>query len=231
MIDPRKGRLCILLAGVCLLLAGCLELVRRPTERGGATRSRWADSGNPSSGEDVKRDTVASSTTSEKKPAAPMSAAVAPKRESAAPGDRARISSRSSANRDDDHRKNVRQVNEYAFWCIRNSMWEEARLHLERALDQDSLAASLHNNLGVVYEKLGERDKAEEAYERARSLVPVKELYGANLLRLQDRKRLSLERPSDERVDSLSTGLELEEMTDADSLGLDPIGISPQGIR
>ena len=110
-------------------------------------------------------------------------------------------------------------------------MWEEARLHLERALEQDSLAASLHNNLGVVYEKLGERDKAEESYEQAQSFMPAKELYGANLLRLRDRKRLSLERTSDERVDSLSTGLELEEMADADSLGLDPIGISPEGIR
>ena len=231
MTYPLKLWLCIFLPGVCLLFVGCLELVRRPSETGGPARSRWADTGSPPASEDVKGDTVASNTPTPEKAAASLSTEVTPRRESTGSGDRVRISARAGANRGDDHRRNVRQVNEYAFWCIENSMWEEARLHLERGLAQDSLAASLHNNLGVVYEKLGERDRAEESYERARSFLPAKELYGANLVRLQDRKRLSLERPYSEDADSLSTGLEFEEMSVADTLGLDPGGIDPRGIR
>ena len=81
--------------------------------------------------------------------------------------------------------QNIEQVNKYALWCIENSMWNEAQSHLERALAQDSLSASLHNNLGVIYERLGMADKAAEFYGRARSLNPAQEAYAANLLHLQ----------------------------------------------
>ncbi|MFH1571027.1 MAG: hypothetical protein ABIL09_23745, partial [Gemmatimonadota bacterium] len=40
-------------------------------------------------------------------------------------------------------RERVRQVNEYALWCMERDLWDEAQLHLERALAVDSLAASL----------------------------------------------------------------------------------------
>ena len=81
--------------------------------------------------------------------------------------------------------QNIEQVNEYALWCIENAMWNEAQSHLERALAQDSLSASLHNNLGVIYERLGMADKAAEFYGRARSLNPAQEAYAANLRHLQ----------------------------------------------
>ncbi|MDE2810003.1 MAG: tetratricopeptide repeat protein [Gemmatimonadota bacterium] len=81
--------------------------------------------------------------------------------------------------------QNIEQVNKYALWCIENAMWNEAQSHMERALAQDSLSASLHNNLGVIYERLGMTDKAAEFYGRARALNPAREAYAANLRHLQ----------------------------------------------
>ena len=113
-------------------------------------------------------------------------------------------------------KENVERVNEYALWCIENGMWKEARFHLEKALAADSVSASLSNNLGVVYERLGEREEAELAYQRARALNPRREAYRANLRRLQGRKSREVLKDG-EQVDSLATGLE--------GLGLDaPVG-------
>lgn len=81
--------------------------------------------------------------------------------------------------------RDIEQVNKYALWCIENAMWNEAQSHMERALAQDSLSASLHNNLGVIYERLGMADKAAEFYGRARALNPAQEAYAANLRHLQ----------------------------------------------
>ncbi len=89
--------------------------------------------------------------------------------------------------------QNIEQVNKYAFWCIENAMWNEAQLHLERALAQDSLSASLHNNLGVIYERLGKADKAAQFYERARALNPTRVAYAANLRRLQQYQQAGLD--------------------------------------
>ena len=52
---------------------------------------------------------------------------------------------------------------------------------MEQAVVLDSLSASLHNNLGIVYERLGEREKARAEYELAARLAPDKRLYQANL--------------------------------------------------
>lgn len=80
-----------------------------------------------------------------------------------------------------EDRERVERVNEYALWCIERGLWEEARIHLEQAVAVDSLSASLHNNLGILYERLGEREKARAAYEFASRLAPGKQLYQANL--------------------------------------------------
>ena len=89
--------------------------------------------------------------------------------------------------------QNIEQVNKYALWCIENAMWNEAQSHMERALAQDSLSASLHNNLGVIYERLGMTDKAAQFYERARALNPAREAYVANLRHLQQYQQASLD--------------------------------------
>ncbi len=89
--------------------------------------------------------------------------------------------------------QDIEQVNKYALWCIENAMWNEAQSHMERALEQDSLSASLHNNLGVIYERLGMTDKAAEFYGRARALNPAQEAYTANLRYLQQYQQASLD--------------------------------------
>ncbi len=89
--------------------------------------------------------------------------------------------------------QNIEQVNKYALWCIENAMWNEAQSHMERALAQDSSSASLHNNLGVIYERLGMTDKAAQFYERARSLNPSEEVYAANLRYLQQYQQAGLD--------------------------------------
>lgn len=83
-----------------------------------------------------------------------------------------------------EDRERVEQVNEYALWCLRREMWAEARTHLEQAVKRDSLAASLHNNLGILYERMGEPERARQAYERALILQPGKAAYQSNLHRL-----------------------------------------------
>ena len=79
------------------------------------------------------------------------------------------------------HRQEVRQINEYAFWCLEKGLWNEARSHLEQAVERDSLAASLHNNLGIIYERLGLEEKAMAAYGKAWNLSPREKAYRDNL--------------------------------------------------
>ena len=98
-------------------------------------------------------------------------------------------------------RERVRQVNDYARWCLDRSMWEEARIHLEQALAADSLAASLHNNLAIVYERMGRRDDARSHYQLAASLNPRRPLYEANLKRLRN----AAEKPPPSRRDTTIT--------------------------
>lgn len=83
----------------------------------------------------------------------------------------------------------VTAVNRYAYWCIGKDMWNEARSHLERAVAEDSVAASLANNLAIVYEHFGESDKAVHLYARAAALEPDNQEYRANLKRLDDLER------------------------------------------
>ena len=97
--------------------------------------------------------------------------------------------------------KKTREVNEYALWCIENGLWSEARLHLEQGLQQDSLAASLHNNLGIAYERLGQEEKAREAYRKARALNPGKKAYKINFQLFEERQRTG-------RTDSLEVKTE-----------------------
>lgn len=93
------------------------------------------------------------------------------------------------AERSKKQRRSIQQVNEYALWCIENEMWNEARTHMERALEEDSLSASLHNNLAIVYEHLGKADIASEYYRRALDLHPAEEAYRSNLNDLRNRQQ------------------------------------------
>lgn len=83
----------------------------------------------------------------------------------------------------------VKQINEYAFWCVENRLWKEARTHLEHAIEQDSSSASLYNNIGIVYEHFGEEEEALDAYRRAYALNPKQRRYRGNIDLLERRWR------------------------------------------
>ncbi|MEE2658331.1 MAG: hypothetical protein VX733_07495 [Candidatus Latescibacterota bacterium] len=87
--------------------------------------------------------------------------------------------------RTQQERERVKRVNEYVYWCIEHGMWDEAQIHLEQAVQIDSLSASLHNNLGIINERLGKRSQAESSYRLASRLNPDKKEYRTNLRRLR----------------------------------------------
>ena len=149
----------MLLLIVALACAGCLELVRRP----GAEV-------NPGSSAPGYADDKASE----------PSIKPVPKQDTKP----VKVVERSKK-----QRRSIQQVNEYALWCIENEMWNEARTHMERALQKDSLSASLHNNLAIVYEHLGKADRASDFYQRALDLNPAEEAYRSNLSNLRNRRQ------------------------------------------
>ena len=173
-MERWKHRLTLLL--LCLgsaSLYSCLETVRR-TDAGDAGKAKpWWAEGNSAAPADVKKD---ESTTAE-----PGLAASAP-----TSIDKSAVEKRSRS-----QETSTKRINEYAYWCIEQNMWDEARLHLERAVDQDSLSASLFNNLGVIYERLGLADRADSSYVRATTLQPLSGASQANLNRLRDRQELA----------------------------------------
>ena len=68
---------------------------------------------------------------------------------------------------------------------------------MERALQEDSLSASLHNNLAIVYEHLGKTDRASYFYQRALDLKPAQEAYRSNLSNLRNRQQALTDTSSD----------------------------------
>jgi len=106
----------------------------------------------------------------------------------------------------------VRGVNRFALWCIEKGLWEEARVHLERALSQDSTSAALYNNLGILYEHMGRLEEAEAAYRKAVDLDPKCKLYRWNYSRFQLLRRGLFEEASPEPEDSLWTPIEEPEL-------------------
>ena len=176
---------------VCLALlstTGCLELIRRPEAPGAtgpartgestATETPAGDEAPVPTGNQEPQTKVQKERESAPGPPPPTDPATMAVRRQDPPG-AAPLPLAASPERAEQ--KDIAQINEYALWCIQNGMWKEAKLHLEQALQQDSLVASLHNNLGIVYERFGQDEKAEAAYERARLLNPHKEAYLANI--------------------------------------------------
>ena len=149
----------VLLLIVALACAGCLELVRRP-----GAKVHPGSSAPSYAGDKASEPSIEPVTQQDTKPV--------------------KVIERSKR-----QRRSIKQVNEYALWCIENEMWNEARTHMERALQEDSLSASLHNNLAIVYEHLGKADRAGDFYQRALDLNPAEEAYRSNLSNLRNRQQ------------------------------------------
>ncbi|MEW5768200.1 MAG: tetratricopeptide repeat protein [bacterium] len=71
--------------------------------------------------------------------------------------------------------------NNYGVRCIRLGLWNDALIWLEKARDKKPEKASIHNNLGVVYEYFGQLEEAGRAYEKAVELSGGKKVYRENL--------------------------------------------------
>ena len=95
-------------------------------------------------------------------------------------------------------------------------MWGEAQHHLEQSLQTDSTSASIHNNLGIIYERMGERTKAAAAYARASRLDTDNEVYRMNLRLLEQSARF-------DRPDTVPT-------TAAEPAAIDSLA-SPAGLQ
>ncbi len=161
-----KDALCLLaLCFAVLYLSSCLELIRRPPAGVPVVYKPQTDTNHST-------DTTRASTAKTSNTQSPSAVIIT-----------------NHPQRQDQQRRNIEEVNRYALWCIENAMWNEAQSHLERALAQDSLSASLHNNLGIVYERLGMTDKARDFYHRAQALNPDKKAYMANLSYFQERQK------------------------------------------
>jgi len=171
---------------VALCLHGCLELIRRPAENAPVSY------GPATASVDTNRTQPPTSTTLDEQstPVPPPIAVI------------------HRPHRSREQWRSIEQINEYAMWCIENSMWNEAQSHMERALAQDSLSASLHNNLGIVYERLGMVDKAADFYSRAQALNPPKKAYAANLSYLQKRRQAVTDSTGEFNIFKLENDLE-----------------------
>ena len=83
----------------------------------------------------------------------------------------------------------IEEINSYALWCIENNMWREAQSHIKRGLEIDSLSASLHNNMAIIYEQVGRIDSATWHYKHALSINPDNKTYKSNFQRMKSREQ------------------------------------------
>ena len=224
-----KPRCTLLLLSLCATgLCACMELVRRSEPAASRPDPWWTQPGNPADPEDVKQDTAMAAGGGGQlaDSGAPASSKPPPE---ARPNPRTPGVARASLTGAHEDRglsreESTRRVNEYAYWCIEQGMWDEARHHLERAAGEDSLAASLFNNLGVIYERLGETEQAETAYARAAALVPNQGAYQANLSRLRERAEAAVRAFADstESGDATESDGSTESGDDSSESSVDP---------
>ena len=211
--QPRRSYragMYLLLWVCCLAWMACAQTMRRPTAQPDPWWSNAESAGRPSV---QGTDSVAlapADTTYAEEPTSPSAGAVVPIQTTLPmagprihgigpikqwqPEERQRTVELSEAEREQmrqaygqrtaQEREWVEQVNTYALWCVQREMWAEARTHLEQAVAKDSLSSSLHNNLGILYERLGEPERARTAYGRALVLQPGKTAYQNNQRRL-----------------------------------------------
>lgn len=69
-------------------------------------------------------------------------------------------------------REDARQQVEFGIEVAQKGLWKEAVYRWERATQLDPTYAQAFNNLAIGYEQLGQMDKAQAAYDRARALAP-----------------------------------------------------------
>ena len=77
----------------------------------------------------------------------------------------------------------IEAYNQFAIQAAQAQLWNEAVFRWKQVIDVDPDNSKAYNNLGVVYEALGNIDEAVAAYQRATELEPGNKYYRLNYRR------------------------------------------------
>ena len=61
---------------------------------------------------------------------------------------------------------------EFANKLAQDDLWKEAQYRWNQLLEKGKESAALYNNIAVAFEKMGEFEEAEKAYQKAMKLSP-----------------------------------------------------------
>jgi Flp pilus assembly protein TadD len=73
----------------------------------------------------------------------------------------------------DDARSDAKKQVEFGIELAQLSLWRDATIRFERAVQIDPSYAEAWNDLGIGYEQLGRLEDARDAYDQALELAPT----------------------------------------------------------
>ena len=73
----------------------------------------------------------------------------------------------------------------FANIMARHDLWKEALIRWEKLIPKMKDSSKLYNNMAIAYEKMGEFEKAEDAYKTALKLSPRSSFIQSNYKRFQ----------------------------------------------
>jgi len=76
---------------------------------------------------------------------------------------------------------------QFGIKAAQKELWNEAIFRWEKVLESKPESGAAYNNLAVAYEKKGEWDKAEKAYETALKFAPKNKYIQANYEKFKTR--------------------------------------------
>ena len=74
---------------------------------------------------------------------------------------------------------------DFANNLAKQGLWKEAHFRWQKCLERGEKHASLYNNIAISYEKSGDYEKAEAAYQKALQLAPGNSFIKSNYDKLK----------------------------------------------